>query len=99
MTASDCPLLPVAGDALKSVGAGFGGTWTSNAWLNVAVPPEVVTETSLFAAAALPAIVMAAVICAAEMNVVELTVIPVPLKPTVVPPLTKFVPLSVTVTD
>lgn len=99
VTASDCPLLPVAGDALKSVGVGFGGTWTSNAWLNVAVPPEVVTETSLFPAAAPAAIVMPAVICAAEMNVVELTVIPVPLKPTVVPPLTKFVPLSVTVSD
>jgi hypothetical protein len=95
VTTSGCPRLPVEGDALKSVGVGFGAVWTSKALERVAVPLGLVTDTSLNPVDAPAAIVILAVICVDELTVVEFTVMPEP-KLTEVEPLMNWVPVTVT---
>jgi hypothetical protein len=92
-TESDRPRPPVVGENLARTGAGRP---TSKAFVFVAVPPGVVTETLRSPVATPAEIEMLAVNCVDDMNVTELTVIPVPLKATLDEPLVKFVPVRVT---
>jgi hypothetical protein len=84
------------GEKLAKAGAGHP---TSKAFVFVAVPPSVVTETLRSPVAAPAAIEMLAASCVDEVNVTEFTVTPVPLKLTLLVPLVKFVPVSVTTQD
>jgi hypothetical protein len=96
VTASDCNRTPLFGVMLTIEGNGFWGTTTSKPFVNVAVPWLVVTVTLRKPTGAPEPTEMFATISVDELNVTELTVMPELLNPTVLPPLTRFVPVSVT---
>jgi len=96
ITLSDCKRLPLFGEILDKVGAGFAPT--VKPFVNVAVPPPgpaLVTETFRAPCAAFAPIVMLAVICVALLTVVELTVMSAPKLTELTPPI-KFVPVKTT---
>jgi hypothetical protein len=95
VTLSVCPRLPLAGDIVARVGAGFT---TAKAPVSLTVPPPgsgLVTETSLAPVGASRAIVIFAFICVELLTPTEFTVMPGP-KATLVTPTRKPVPLNVT---
>jgi hypothetical protein len=93
VTGTAVPCSPLFG--LTDVSVGAGGRFTVNG-TPLLVPPAVVTVTLLAPVAAVPEIVNVAVICVPLTTVTLLTVIPLLPGLTVVAPVTKFVPVSVT---
>jgi len=97
-TSSVCKRLPLIGEMLVKVGAGFPPT--VKPFGNVAVPPPggvLVTETLRALSAALEPMVILAVICVVLLTMVELTVTSAP-KLTELTLLTKFIPVKTTST-
>jgi hypothetical protein len=98
VTPTAFPATPEFGCTFVNVGGCAGGACTVNVCA-LLVPPVVVTVTLRGVAAAFAAIVNVTVKLVGPVTFGVPTVIPVPLTATVVPPITKFVPVNVRSTE